>query len=80
METTVPVVFQNGVFVPTVPCDLAEDTEAKVVLLGPTIIPATEKDPEERRRIARELMERMQRHPISADAPRFTREQLHERR
>jgi predicted DNA-binding antitoxin AbrB/MazE fold protein len=80
MESTVPVVFQNGVFVPTVPCDLPEHTEAKVVVPGPTIIPATEKDSEERRRIARELMERMQRHPLSAGAPRFTREELHERR
>ncbi len=80
METTVPVVFQNGVFVPTVPCNLPEHTEAKVVVQGPAIVPAKVRDPQERARIRRELAEQMQRTSLSADAPRFTREQLHERR
>jgi hypothetical protein len=43
-------------------------------------IPAAVKDPEEAARIRREVLERMKQNPIPADAPRSTREQLHERR
>jgi len=80
MEAAVRVVFRNGVFVPTTTCDLPENTEAQVFVPGPTIVPASVKDPAERARIRREVVERMQKSPLSADAPRFTREQLHERR
>jgi hypothetical protein len=80
METAVPVVFRNGVFVPTVPCELPENIEAQVIVTGPPILRATVTDPEEGARILRKVVERMQKNPLSADAPRFTREQLHERR
>jgi len=80
MEATVRAVFRNGVFVPTTTCDIPENTEVQVFVQGPTIIPPSVKDPEERARIRRKVVERMQNSPLSADAPRFTREQLHERR
>jgi len=80
MEATVKAVFRNGVFVPTTACDFPENAEVEVFLQGPTIIPPSVKDPVERARIRREVVERMRNSPISADAPRFTREQLHERR
>jgi hypothetical protein len=36
-------------------------------------------DPEERAKRMKALVERMQRNPIPANAPRFTRDELHER-
>ena len=80
METIVKAVFRNGVFVPTSACDVPENTEVAVLVQGPTIIPPSVTDPEERSRIRREVVERMRKNPISVDAPQFTREQLHERR
>jgi predicted DNA-binding antitoxin AbrB/MazE fold protein len=79
METIVRAVFRNGVFVPTTACDVPENTEVEFFLQGPTIIPPSVTDPEERAQIRREVVERMRKNPLSADAPRFTREQLHER-
>jgi len=80
MSKPVMAVYRNGVFVPTTACDIPENTEVQVWLHDPYVIPATVTDPLEAARIRREVVERMARNPISADAPRFTREQLHERR
>ena len=80
MDTMVKAVFQNGVFVPTTTCDIPENTEVRIIVQGSTFIPPTVTDPAERARIRREVVELMKQNPIPADAPRFTREQLHERR
>ena len=80
MDTIVRAVFQNGVFVPTTACDIPENTEVEVFLEGSTITGPIVTDPAERARIRREVVAEMRQNPFPADAPRFTREQLHERR
>ncbi len=80
MEDTVKAVYRNGVFIPTKACNFPENTEVEVSVQGPTIIPPSVTDPEEQVRIRRKVLERMRRNPLSADAPRFTRDELHERR
>ncbi len=80
MDTIVNAVFRNGVFVPTNECDFPENMEVQVIVRRSTTAPQVVADPEERARIRREVVERMMANPIPADAPRFTREQLHERR
>jgi predicted DNA-binding antitoxin AbrB/MazE fold protein len=80
MNATVNAIYRNGVFVPEDACELPEGAEVRLTVEGPTVIPASVTDPEERRRIRKRIVERMRRHPLAADAPRFTREQLHERR
>ena len=76
----VRAIYRNGCFVPQTPCDLPEECEAELTIQGPFVIPAAVKDPEERKRILREVVEEMRKNPIPMDAPRFTREQLHEHR
>jgi hypothetical protein len=46
----------------------------------PFTIPPEITDPEQRTRFIEEIVRSMQSNPIPADAPRFTREELHERR
>lgn len=46
----------------------------------PYTVPALVTDKAERAQLLRNLVERMDANPIPADAPRFTREELHERR
>jgi hypothetical protein len=73
-------VFERGKFVPETPCDLPEGT--KVVLAvhsGGTVSPPKVKDPEERAKILRDVVESMRRNPLPAIASRFTRDQMHER-
>jgi hypothetical protein len=44
------------------------------------LIPLKVADPEVRRRIRAEVAERMKRNPLPSSAPKFTRDELHERR
>ena len=80
MKTTVKAIYRKGVFVPTTECDFPEDTEVEVSRRRPRIIPAEITDPEEKKRHLQAVVARMQENPIPLDAPRFTREDLHERR
>jgi hypothetical protein len=81
MHDVVPAVYRKGAFVPVVPCSLPEETMVEVhVPDGATIIPLLEPDPVKREKIRRELVERMHNNPIPGNAPRFTRDELHERR
>ena len=80
MNATLKAVYRNGVFVPETACDLPENSEVALTVQGPIVIPPTVADPEERARIRKRVVERMRGNPIPANAPRFTREQLHERR
>jgi predicted DNA-binding antitoxin AbrB/MazE fold protein len=80
MQEIFRAVYRDGAFVPIVPCDLPEETEVKVVVQDARgVMPPQVTDPEERARIRKEVVARMQRNPIPANAPRFTREELHER-
>ncbi len=81
MSTAINATFRNGVFVPSEPCDLPNETEVRLVIEGrSTVIPPSVTDPQERAKIMAGLIERMRNNPIPANAPRFTREELHERR
>ena len=73
MDTVVNAVFRNGVFVPTIDCDIPENTEVRVIVPGSTIVPPTVTDPWRGAKIRREVLEAMRQNPIPADAPRFTR-------
>jgi predicted DNA-binding antitoxin AbrB/MazE fold protein len=80
MSQKIKAVFHDGAFVPQQPCDLPEGSEVELIVEGPLTLPPTEKDPEERKRLLRAMIERMKTNPIPADAPRFSRDELHERR
>jgi hypothetical protein len=80
MQDILRAVYRHGAFVPVVPCSLPEETEVEVIVHNKTgIIPPQVTDPEERARIRREVVASMRSNPIPANAPRFTREELHER-
>jgi predicted DNA-binding antitoxin AbrB/MazE fold protein len=80
MVQRLKAVYQNGAFIPQTPCDLPDGSEVELTISDPyTILPSV-KDPEERARILKELVQRMKDNPLPANAPHFTREELHERR
>jgi predicted DNA-binding antitoxin AbrB/MazE fold protein len=80
MSQRVRAIYQNGAFIPREPCNLPENSEVELVIEKPHIIPPVVTDPEERKRILKRMVERMRANPIPANAPHFTREELHERR
>ncbi|HMV46994.1 MAG TPA: DUF104 domain-containing protein [Blastocatellia bacterium] len=88
MYGRVRATYHNGAFVPAVPVALPEETEVELVIepalaeaapASPSVQPPLITDPVERARLLQELVESMQAHPISLDAPRFTREDLYDR-
>jgi predicted DNA-binding antitoxin AbrB/MazE fold protein len=80
MFETIRAIYRNGAFCPQTPCDLPEGSEVDLLIRGPAIMRPQITDEEERRRILQQIVDRMQNNPIPADAPRFSREELHERR
>jgi AF2212-like len=80
MQESFRAVYRDGAFVPIVPCDLPNETPVEVVVQPRAgLSPPLESDPAKRAEIMRRLVERMSNSPLPADAPKFTREQLHER-
>ena len=73
-------VFRDGKFVPQEPCGLPEAAEVQLVIEPTTITPPSVTDPAERQRILNEVVQRMMAQPLAPDAPKLTRDQLHERR
>jgi len=74
-------VFQNGSFIPVTPCDLADGTQVLLTVHSPElVVPPQVTDAAERARILREIVERMRQNPLPATAPRFSRDEAHERR
>jgi len=74
-------VFENGTFRPESPVELAEGTRVRIAVER---VESAPQHPalsiEERRRIRQRVVERMMRNPVPSGSPRFTRDELHERR
>ena len=80
MSQQVRAVFHDGVFVPQEPCDLPEGSEVRLTVDDPLTIPPEITDPVERAAVLKDIVRSMRENPIPANAPRFTRDELHERR
>ena len=80
MSQRVRAVFHDGVFVPQQPCDLPEGSEVELTVDDPYTIQPEITDPVERAALLKEVVRSMRENPIPTNAPRFTRDELHERR
>ena len=79
MHYTMKAIYRDGAFVPEVPCDIPEDARVELTVQGPLSTPPAVTDPQERAKILAQVTERMRQNPIPEEAPRFSREELHER-
>lgn len=80
MKRTITATYRGGVFHPNDPCDLPEGATVEIRELPKGIRPPLEADPTVRRRIMSELVKSMTENPLYLSSPRFTRDELHERR
>jgi predicted DNA-binding antitoxin AbrB/MazE fold protein len=80
MSQRLRAIYQGGTFIPQSPCDLPENSEVELIIETPRVIPPRVTNPEEQKLILARMVERMRANPIPPGAPRFTREELHERR
>lgn len=80
MPHALKAIYRNGAFILQAACDLPEGAEVELFIQSPQVVSPLISDTETKQRFLRSLIERMQQNPIPLNAPRFTREMLHERR
>lgn len=83
MSVRLKAIYRDGAFVPVQngeKLNMPENTEVEITVHDPYVIPPRVMDEAERARIMQELIESWNQHPLRADAPRLTRDELHERR
>jgi predicted DNA-binding antitoxin AbrB/MazE fold protein len=80
MIQRIRAIYRDGAFRPEPRCDLAENAEVDLVVQEAGVCEPSVSDRSERLRILRQITERMQSNPLPAGAPRFSRDELHERR
>lgn len=79
MPHALKAIYRNGAFILQTACDLPEGAEVELFIQSPQVASPPISDAETKQSFLRSLIERMQQNPIPLNAPRFTREMLHER-
>lgn len=83
MSLRVKAIYKDGAFVPITngeKLNMPENAEVELTVDNPYLVPPGAKSDEERQRALRELLKSWEEHPLKGDAPRLTRDELHERR
>lgn len=83
MSVRLKAIYRGGAFVPVAngeKLNVPENTEVEITVHDPYVLPPTAASDEDRERALRELFASWDAHPVRPDAPRLTRDELHERR
>jgi hypothetical protein len=83
MSVRLKVVYKGGAFVPVEngeKLSVPENAEVEITVHDPYVLPPTAATEEERERALRELFASWDAYPVRPDTPRFTRDEIHERR
>ena len=80
MPKALKAVYRSGALILQTELELPEGTEVELLLQSPQVLSPPISDAATKQQFLKSLVERMQQNPIPVDAPRFTREMLHERR
>ncbi len=80
MPPTLKAVYRNGTFILETACNLPEGSEVELLIQSSSVVSPPISDVESKQRFLNLLISRMQQNPIPLNAPRFTREMLHEGR
>ena len=80
MSDRLKAVYRGGAFVLETPCDLPEGARVELVIQGPPVLSPPVTESEARVSLLKQLALRMGQNSLPAQAPRYARDQLHERR
>ena len=80
MPQALKAVYRSGTFILETACNLPEGIEVELFVQSAQVAPPRITDVAARQNFLKLLVERMQQNPIPSNAPRFTRDMLHERR
>jgi hypothetical protein len=82
MSVRLKAIYRDGAFVPLPngeKLNVSENAEVEITVHNPYVVSVTASD-EERERALRELFASWDAYPLRSDAPRLTRDEMHERR
>jgi hypothetical protein len=82
MSLRLKAIYKDGAFVPISngeKLNVSENAEVEITVHDPAGLPPMATCDEERERALRELFASWDAHPLRADAPRLTRDEMHER-
>ncbi|QJB47161.1 antitoxin family protein [Dolichospermum flos-aquae CCAP 1403/13F] len=79
MPPTLKAIYRNGTFILETACNLSEGSKVELLIQSSSVVSPPISDVESKQRFLKSLISRMQQNPIPLNAPRFTREMLHER-
>jgi predicted DNA-binding antitoxin AbrB/MazE fold protein len=77
---TIQAIYRDGAFMPLTPCNLPENSAVELVVRESMTQAPAIGDAVERQRKIKEIAESMLQNPWPANAPHFSRSELHERR
>ena len=80
MPQALKAVYRSGTFILQTDCNLPEGIEVELFVQSARVAPPRIADIAARQNFLKLLVNRMQQNPIPLNAPRFTRDMLHERR
>lgn len=80
MPQALKAIYHSGTFILQTACNLPEGVEVELFVQSSQVAPPKIADIATRQKFLKRLVERMQKNPIPSDAPRITRDMLHERR
>lgn len=83
MAVRLKAIYRDGAFVPISngeKLNVSENAEVEITVHDPYVLPPPATSEEERERALRQLFASWDAHPLRADAPRLTRDEMHERR
>ena len=83
MSLRLKVIYKDGAFVPILngeKLNVSENAEVEITVHDPYVLAPTATSDEEREGAIRELFASWDAHPLRSDAPRLTRDEMHERR
>ncbi|QGZ88437.1 antitoxin family protein [Microcystis aeruginosa] len=80
MPQALKAVYRGGTFILQTACNLPEGIEVELFVQSAQVAPPRITDIAARENFLKLLVGRMQQNPIPSNAPRFTRDMLHERR
>ncbi|MGL5942968.1 MAG: antitoxin family protein [Waterburya sp.] len=80
MPQALKAIYRSGIFILQTDCNLPEGVEVELFVQPSQVAPPKISDIAARQNFLKLLVERMQQNPIPSNAPRLTRDMLHERR
>lgn len=79
MIQRIRAIYRDGAFRPATPCALPENSEVELLIQQAVAREPSVVDPDDRRHVLRQVVERMQNNPLPPNTSRFSRDELHER-